>query len=540
MPLTADFWEGENRRLLALFLPRLTQMALTGMQSAARQAGIAFDNTLYNQRAEQWARNYTDDLLAELGTTTERIVGDAVGDWIKQEGATIGELNEALTPAFGAARANAIAVTETTRAFANGQEEAYKAEGITEWTWRTNKDEMVCKYCGGANNKTVKIGEPFGNDAKGNPVTKPPFHPNCILPGNYVSFPGEVIAATKSFYVGRCIEMRFADGRKLTITPNHPILTPRGWVDAQFLRKGDDVISTVSSDGALLVNPNNYNAPTLVEDIFDSFVKNRNMISESVPSSSEDFHGDGRFINGNIKIVYVKSHLGSDVQSFVGQPVCKHCFSGRDIDNKYLLGNSLFSLLAFCESSSTRGTVGGVQLIDSLFGSHVLPFDKFSVASSSERNICLDEMVMKPPSVDPLLITDTFLRFPVDVALFQNFKVGEWLPVKTYAGLMDASLTQESVNRFRVDLPFPRKFQDRFASQVTLNKIVSVREFDFVGHVYDFQVEPYELYVTNGIVTHNCRCWVAPKVSKDKPKAEQAKFQQAVQQANTLAAKAHI
>ncbi|MCC7117372.1 MAG: minor capsid protein [Anaerolineales bacterium] len=149
------------------------------MQSAARQAGIAFDNTLYNQRAEQWARSYTDDLLAELGTTTERIVGDAVGDWIKRDGATIGELNEALTPAFGAARANAIAVTETTRAFANGQEEAYKAEGITEWIWRTNKDEMVCKYCGGANNKTVKIGEPFGHDAKGNPVTKPPFHPNC-------------------------------------------------------------------------------------------------------------------------------------------------------------------------------------------------------------------------------------------------------------------------------------------------------------------------------------------------------------------------
>ncbi len=179
MPLTADFWEGENRRLLAIFLPRLAQMALTGMENAARQAGISFDRTLYNQRAEQWARSYTDDLLAELGTTTERIVGDAVGDWIKRDGATIGELNEALTPAFGAARANAIAVTETTRAFANGQEEAYKAEGITEWTWRTNKDEMVCKYCGGANNKTVKIGEPFGYDAKGNPVTKPPFHPNC-------------------------------------------------------------------------------------------------------------------------------------------------------------------------------------------------------------------------------------------------------------------------------------------------------------------------------------------------------------------------
>lgn len=179
MPIDSTFWENEKRRLMALFLPRLIQMALTGMITAARQAGISFDSTLYSKRAEAWARTHTDNLLIELGTTTEKFVGNAVADWIAKSDMTVGDLDAALTPAFGATRANAIAVTETTRAFASGQEEAYKAEGITEWTWRTNKDEMVCKYCGGANGKTVKIGEPFGYDRKGNSVTKPPFHPRC-------------------------------------------------------------------------------------------------------------------------------------------------------------------------------------------------------------------------------------------------------------------------------------------------------------------------------------------------------------------------
>lgn len=179
MPLSDEFWENENRRLLALFLPRLTQMAYSGMTNAARQLGIAFDNALYSKLAENWARSYTDKLLEELGTTTEKIAGDVVADWIAKPGATVGDLQAALEPAFGAVRANAIAVTETTRAFSSGQEEAYRAEGITEWTWQTNRDELVCPYCGGVHGKTVKIGEPFGRDRKGNAITKPPFHPRC-------------------------------------------------------------------------------------------------------------------------------------------------------------------------------------------------------------------------------------------------------------------------------------------------------------------------------------------------------------------------
>lgn len=196
MPLTEQFWENERRRLLAIFLPRMTQMALTGMVTAARQAGIAFDNTLYSKLAENWARTQTEKILrdfvstdliqpadvpaggAKYGTFVQG-TGEIVADWIKTPGATVGDLNEKLGWLYDPVRVNAIAVTETTRAFASGQEEAYKAEGITEWIWRTNKDEMVCKYCGDANNKVVKIGEPFGTDRKGKPVTKPPFHPRC-------------------------------------------------------------------------------------------------------------------------------------------------------------------------------------------------------------------------------------------------------------------------------------------------------------------------------------------------------------------------
>jgi SPP1 gp7 family putative phage head morphogenesis protein len=177
--LEAAFWENERRQLLSILLPRFEQMALAAGQAAARKAGIAFNPTLYNPQAEAWARGYADQVLDELNTTSKDRWESVIADYIARPGATIGELNTALTPFFGRERAALISVTETTRAFASGEELAYQAEGIAEWTWQTNRNELVCRICGPLNGKTVKLGQPFGVDRKGNPIYKPGAHPGC-------------------------------------------------------------------------------------------------------------------------------------------------------------------------------------------------------------------------------------------------------------------------------------------------------------------------------------------------------------------------
>jgi len=184
MTISPDFWENERRRLLAIFVPRFAQMAITGMRDAARKSGIGigFRQDIYNQQASDWARANTDELLRGFmdpdAGTFQTGAGAAISDWIAKPGANVGDLNESLTSIFGKARASTIAVTEATRAFSSGEELAYKADGITEWTWVTSGDELTCKYCGVVDGKTVKIGEAFGM-FHGKEVTKPPFHPNC-------------------------------------------------------------------------------------------------------------------------------------------------------------------------------------------------------------------------------------------------------------------------------------------------------------------------------------------------------------------------
>ena len=179
MNLPADFWQNERQQLLAILTPRLAQAALTAMKQGAAKGLLVFDPTLSNEQAAGWASAYTDTILTELMDTTVTGVGNVLSEWITREGATFGELHDALTPLFGQSRAARIATTEMTRAFAEGEQMIYEREGVKKWKWNTNRDAIVCPICAPLNGKVVVIGEPFG-DNKGNPIIKPPdSHPNC-------------------------------------------------------------------------------------------------------------------------------------------------------------------------------------------------------------------------------------------------------------------------------------------------------------------------------------------------------------------------
>jgi SPP1 gp7 family putative phage head morphogenesis protein len=178
MAINDSFWRNEKNRLLAILLPRLTQMSFEAAKQAAQKAGIGFNPALANANAANWARTYTDSLLDQLGTTSQAGIGELVGKWVETPGATYGELQKSLMQ-YGAVRAQAIAVTETTRAYSEGEMQAYKQEGITHIKWYTNRDEETCPVCRPLHGKVVKIGDEFGKDRKGKPFTSPPAHVNC-------------------------------------------------------------------------------------------------------------------------------------------------------------------------------------------------------------------------------------------------------------------------------------------------------------------------------------------------------------------------
>jgi HK97 family phage portal protein len=122
--------------------------------------GFGFDYTLANESARAWASQHSGTLISQISDTTQRGVRDGVARWI-QNGEPLETLIGDLQIYFGRARAERIAVTEVTRAYAEGNLVAWRESGVVEQVeWRTSADEMVCKICGVRHKKRAPLDMP--------------------------------------------------------------------------------------------------------------------------------------------------------------------------------------------------------------------------------------------------------------------------------------------------------------------------------------------------------------------------------------------
>lgn len=294
-----------------------------------------------------------------------------------------------------------------------------------------------------------------------------PVHPHNILPDQMVLAP-DVVAATKAFYEGGCIEFTFADGRKISVTEGHPILTKRGWVLAKEINEFDQAIYAIDGQRiATTINPEYEQRPAAIEDVFRSLEKSSKMFSTRMKLSSEDFNGDGEFIKGDIHIVGSNRFLLRDRKPSLLQRLGKLSFNGRNI-----LVNSLKRLGAVNQGFNTGLTPA------------------LSNVGFSCKCLSLGSIHTRVASLDRYRGMDTGssrLRKSINSSqsIFDRLKTGSVLA---------------------------HKFTDRFASLIGFNDIVSIKKFNYSGHVYDLQCKEYGLFNCNGAFAKNCMCYLAYEV----------------------------
>lgn len=144
-----------------------------GTRKAALEVGVW---ELANTAAAQWAMSYGYELVRGLLATTRDRLQAEVAEYIRNS-ETIGQLVARIRgdSGFGEARARMVAITEVTRAYAEGNRVAWRASGVIERRrWNTNADELVCPVCGPLSGQVTGLDEPFAGDVDG-----PPAHPRC-------------------------------------------------------------------------------------------------------------------------------------------------------------------------------------------------------------------------------------------------------------------------------------------------------------------------------------------------------------------------
>jgi hypothetical protein len=288
-----------------------------------------------------------------------------------------------------------------------------------------------------------------------------PVHPRCVLPTERIWWEGKLTAAIKSFFSGFIIKITTKNGQRFTVTTNHPILTSNGWVIAKELRKGDKVISCIRGKRPFFsIDPNNNKRPPRIKDVFRALEKSFKMTAKTVPVSPEDFHGDGRFINDNVNIINTNGLLLSDVEPLVTKNL------GKTIFNKCCSGFNTF--YPFC-----------------------------SIASFFKRNCSPSRGIMRS--------LRHFLCSLWSVKLFARKAVGLGLSAPLYASFYKPASDNYSRN--------PQAVSDailRLSAEIAFDEIIKIKTRNYSGHVYDLQVEPSEIYISNGVIVKNCRCLLLP------------------------------
>lgn len=474
------------------------------------------DKLIYDALGVEWRQAF-GDLTAEMVRKVRSTLNAAIQNHLNLQ-STMQQIADVLAVSISRSegfkanfnRIQALTRTYTMNAANEGALGLYRqnANLLSGTQFLAAHDGRVCPTCARLDGTVWALGS--------DELVRPPVHVNCILPGNIVELPGKLVAATQSFYVGRAIEFTLGDGRKFSVTENHPILTPKGWVRAQFVQTGDNVLgSTEGQRMAQAINPDNDKRPALIEEIFRSFKETGGMVSASVKAAAEDFYGDGQFINGNIDIVNPYSLLLSEGESghvptepIIEQP-SKLILNRISPSQRYFMGLRAFNQFSIADFNPFTRFMRPVEHSRLLFGRGVIPSLMHGIGDSAWGNASFKNPFAQNITVNAEFGSQGLFTFPGDVPFQDRWQFRDVNPTASKY----IPMFEQFVDCFTIDPKLANEFVNRFAADVTLNNVVSVRNFDYSGHVYDLQVEPYQLYICNGVIVKNCRCTLIPVLS---------------------------
>lgn len=496
---------------------RKAMVNVGGMWDLANQAVIAWllGNTDY-----PGGTGYVDNVLTRMLISRTREVRTIIAEWITNQ-QPLSALVEQLRPMFGAERARMVAVTEVTRAYSEGNQAAWRAGGIIDRKrWETSADEAVCKVCAPLQGQEQPLDADFQSEFQG-VAGGPPAHAGCVVGGTLVASPS-IQATTKRWYTGEVIEIATESGNLLTVTPNHPVLTNQGWVAAGALQVGDHVISSFDGEATCAaVDPNDYNRPAIIEDVLEAFGGAGSVVSVSVPSTAEDFHGDGG--KGDVEIVGANGFLSDGVSATFQQPRGKLPFVVGDKGLTPLSPQSGLATLLESGDTPAGGGIGGsgvaLVFVCPSCGHHEL----IGVADVADVYSGEFQAPTNGVAADPEIISESLLGFTGKVAS-DNFVSGQHIfprPAISQSlgsdsrnvplGTKQAASGQFILEGLLTGMPAAGNVLDAFSGKVFADRVLKVSRSNFAGHVYNLQTST-GWYVANNIITHNCRCWVTPVV----------------------------
>lgn len=287
---------------------------------------------------------------------------------------------------------------------------------------------------------------------------------------------GDLQCVTSRWFDGELILVTTASGKQLRATPNHPVLTARGWCPIKELSPRDDVLYRVARNVGDVIGAEDVEMPATIGALFDAISQPAVGEIFGECATEAQFHGDGVIGENEIKIARPHGNLRDAAYAFGGEKVVEPLFRCVH-DGAALLGDGLRDALLKC-------LWGGRQSAPALTVSaeHGIQAALADIEASKER--CGGLAGRKGGDYRALigaahLFTTSECPHRAG-ALEDSCDCGGCDPVSESYGAGAGAL---------------RVFAD---------DVVSVEREFFTGHVFNLSTS-HEVYIANGLIVHNCQ-----------------------------------
>lgn len=295
----------------------------------------------------------------------------------------------------------------------------------------------------------------------------------CFVSGTLVRA-SDVRRAYRRRYKGDVIRIITADS-EFTATPNHPVLTTRGWIAAELLQQGDNLLGPALGQGMGVRNPDHQNGVP-IEEVFESGRVTSGVVRHT--GTSHDFHGDG-VVDQQVDVVTINSGLWADREVRATETASQDLFVTSDVvPSKFGSSRPRNALI---------GDIGGRE--HSCFDQAVTNHDSANAVPFRDGN--------NGPS--PLVLAQYTGNGQLNHGL--SLMSAEVLGHLAQNSALAQAILDGSVGNLA---PLSESYHG-FSSQVTSNKVINVERNRWTGHVFTLQTFTgwYELAGSN-VIVQNC------------------------------------
>lgn len=468
-----------------------------------------------NPTSRQVAENYTYNLKYWVKNWEVQDIAKMREDIIEmtKKGARISEIKKYFENRWHVAsdKAQFLARNEAGLASTAIKEFEYRNAGCTHFKWLPStsreKRDLHKEYYG----KIFSFDNPPLIDKKLEIYGLPKQIWNCLPSHEQITVPFLYDRIFRRDYTGELTSL-VTESSTIQLTPNHPVLTPKGWVSAKSLNIGDQ-IAQVSNESLFRVGTNPQDTKTTVEEFFSFYSILFN--PERILSADFNFHGD-RAINEQVNTINVERKLRSYIKSSFSEFSFEELFSET---NKTFRGQN-FS----CSCSFEHAFPFGSFISQSLVSSLTLPFkfffgSSFEVGGSSLFAISwLNSVLEKATGYNISRNAEFFSKLinasPTDKKFYQ---ILFWELVIALIDREMSQLLHPMSERFRCTADFLGESSNRLPSFIKFNTILDKSISIFNGHVYNLQTSNH-WYFTKNCITKNCSCQmqvVVPEVKME-------------------------